>query len=375
MTHLTNRRCRAIVLLVALLAPPLWAQSKITIAAGTPEDQDLQAISNQADEQKRTAMLEEFVRKFAANPAAVAYGNWQLAQQYVAAGDPQKALAYGDQALAAMPDVVDILVSQIDLAQRLKDSSKVVDYAVRGAAVIHGIGKTPKPAELTPEDFANQLAIQKEALQPSFHYMEVAGYNAITSEQNAPKRMPEIDRYLAAFPESQFAEPLATLGVVTLQAMKDSAGLAAFGDKVLAQNPNDIRLLTVLASAYSGDPQHLAKAGAYARRAVELQKTQPAATPTDRKLAGVAHSVLGRVLLQESKFAAAATELKAATTLLHDSPEDLAGACYYLGFAYVKMERAADAISALKQAADIPGPYQQPARDLLTKIYAARTKR
>ena len=43
---MTNQRCRAIVLLVALLAPPLWAQSKVTIAAGTPEDRDLQAISN-----------------------------------------------------------------------------------------------------------------------------------------------------------------------------------------------------------------------------------------------------------------------------------------------------------------------------------------
>ena len=191
MTHLTHRRCRAFVLLMALLAPPLWAQSKITIAAGTPEDQELQAISNQADAQKRTAMLEEFLRKFAANPAAVAYGNWQLAQQYAAA-DPQKALAYGDQALAAMPDVVDILVSQIDLAQQVKDSSKVVDYAARGATVIQGIGKTPKPAELTPEDFAAQIATQKEALQPTFHYMEGAGYNAITSEQSARKRMPEI---------------------------------------------------------------------------------------------------------------------------------------------------------------------------------------
>lgn len=372
---MTLQRCRAIVLLVALLAPPLWAQSKITIAAGTPEDQELQAISNQTDAQKRSAMLEEFVRKFAANPAAVAYGNWQLEQQYVAAGDPQKALAYGDKALAAMPDVVEILVAQINVAQQLKDSTKVVDYAVRGAAVIHGIGKTPKPAEMTPEDFANQVATQKEALQPSFHYLEVASYNAIASEPDARTRMPEIERYLGAFPGSQFDEPLATLGVVTLQEMKDFAGLAAFGDKMLAKNPDDIRLLTVLASAYSGDPAHLAKAGVYARRAVELQKAQPTASPTDRKLAGVAHSVLGRVLLQENKFSAAATELKAATALLRDSPEDLAGAWYYLGFAYAKMERAADAIGALTQAGNIQGPYQQPARDLLAKIKAARSRR
>jgi tetratricopeptide (TPR) repeat protein len=362
------------VLLVALLAPSLWAQYKITIPVGTPEDKELQEISNQADARQRTAMLEEFVRKFAANPAAVAYGNWQLAQQYATAGDPQKALAYGDLALAAMPDVVDILVSQSDFAQQLKDSSKVVDYAARGAAAFRGIDKTPKPADMTPEDFASQVARQKQELQPSFHYLEVAGYNAIASEQDAHRRMTEIEKYLGAFPESQFVQPLATLGVVTLQQMKDSAALAAFGDKMLAKNPNDIRLLTVLASAYSGDSAQLAKAGTYARRALDLQKAHPADTPTDRKLVGVAHFVLGRALLQDSKFAAAATELKAATGLLQDSPDDLAGACYYLGFAYAKMERAADAITALTQAGNIEGPYQQPARELLAKIKAARSR-
>jgi len=359
----------------ALLAPSLWAQSRIMIAAGTPEDQELQAITNQADSQKRTAMLQEFVQKFSANPAAVAYGNWQLAQQASAAGDPQNALAYGDKALAAMPDVVEILVSQTDVAQQLKDSSKVVDYAARGATVIDGIGKAPKPAEVSAEDYANQVANQKEAFKQSYQYLEVAGYNAITAEQDARKRMPEIEKYLSAFPRSQFAEPLATLAVVTLQEMKDSAGLAAFADKVLAQNPKDMRLLTVLASAYSATPEHMTKAAGYARRAIELQKQDAAASPTDRKLAGVAHSVLGRALLQESKFPAAATELKTASTLLKDSPEDLAGACYYLGFAYVKMERATDAINALTQAGNIQGPYQQPAQELIGKIKAARSKK
>lgn len=371
-----NHRCLAIALLLALCSPSLGAQSKIVIAAGTPEDQALQEITNQGDTQKRTAMLQEFVQKFASNPAAVAYGNWQLAQQASAAGDPQQALAYGDKALAAMPDVVEILVSQIDVAQQLKNSAKVVDYAVRGATVINSLDKQPKPAEMSAQDFANQLANQKEQSKPSYQYMEVAGYNAITAEKDPAKRMPEIEKYLGAFPDSQFGESLATLAIVTLQETKDTAGLAAFGDKMMAKHPNDMRLLTVLASAYSSDPAHMAKAGTYARRALELQKSKSAdATATDRKLAGVAHSVLGRVLLQEGKFPAAAGELKAATALLQDSPEDLAGAWYYLGFAYAKMERVADATNAFTQAGNIQGPYQQPAREALAKIRAARSKR
>jgi tetratricopeptide (TPR) repeat protein len=369
-----NLRFLALTLILALLATAALAQSKIVIAAGTPEDLELQRISNETDEQKRKAMLQEFVQKFATNPAAVAYGNWQLSQQYSAANDPQKALEYGDKALAAMPDAVEILVSQTDFAQQLKDSTKVVDYAVRGATFIGTIGKAPKPADMRDEDYAAQLAAQEEALKPSYRYMEVAAYNAITGEKLARTRMPEIEKFLAAFPASQFEESLATLAIVTFQEMKDSAGLAAFGDKMLAQNPKDMRLLTVLASAYSSDPEHMAKAGSYARRAIELQKTAPSASPDDRKLAGVAHSVLGRALLQDRKFPAAATELKTATTLLQDSPDDLAAAWYFLGFTYAKMERASDAITALTQAGNIRGPYQQPSQDLLAKIKAARAK-
>ena len=367
-------RLLVLAVVVVVVAQIAGAQTRIVIAAGTPEDQALQEITNQADMPKRTAMLLEFVTKFSSNPAAVAYGNWQLAQQAMTEGNSAQALGYGDKALAAMPDVVDILVSQVDVAQQLKDSTKVVDYAVRGATVIDAADKKPKPEGVSAEEFANRQAMEKEALQPNYQYLEIAGYNAIAGEQDPHKRMPEIEQYMGGFPGSKFNEQLATLAIVTFQQMKDSAGLAAFGDKMLAKNPNDIRLLTVLASAYANDAAHMAKAGVYARKAIALRKSEAASDATGLKLAGVAHSVLGRVLLQESKFSAAATELKTATSLLKDSPEDLAGAWYYLGFAYAKMERVTDAINALTQAGNIQGPYQQPAQDLLAKIKAARTR-
>lgn len=366
--------CRLAIFLV-VFSPFSLAQTKIVIPAGTPEDKALQQITSEADAQKRVAMLEEFVRSFASNPAAVAYGNWQLAQQYLSEDNAAKALAHGDKALAAMPDVLDILVMQADIAQKLKDPAKVVDYAVRGATVIAGVEKRPKPAGVNAADYAATVAQEKAALEPSYRYLQVAAYNAIAEDQDARRRMQEIERYMGAFPDSNFNEQLATLAVVSLQEMKDSAGLAAFGDRMLAKNPKDIRLLTVLASAYANDAAHRAKAGAYARQAIELQKSKSGADATDRKLAGVAHSVLGRVLLQESKFQAAAAELTTATGLLKDSPGDLAGAWYYLGFAYAKMERATDAVRALTNAAQIESPYQQPAQELLSKIKAVRRRR
>jgi len=54
------------------------------------EDRDLQAISNQRDAAKKLAMYLDFVQKYSSNPAAVAYGNWQISQAYQTSGDLNK---------------------------------------------------------------------------------------------------------------------------------------------------------------------------------------------------------------------------------------------------------------------------------------------
>ena len=81
------------VLTLVLLSAFLQAQlDKIVIPAGTPEDQALQAISSEPDSQKKLTMYQDFLERFPSNPAAVAYGNWQISQSYQSAGDLAKAL-------------------------------------------------------------------------------------------------------------------------------------------------------------------------------------------------------------------------------------------------------------------------------------------
>src|ERR1700730_2372348 len=117
----------------------------IVIAAGTPEDQALQAITSEQDPQKKLALYEDFVKKFSSNPAAAAYGNWQISQAYQATGDLQKGLEYGDKALAGSPHNLDILVSQASLAQQAKNNTKLMDCAARGGEVCSSIVKQAKP--------------------------------------------------------------------------------------------------------------------------------------------------------------------------------------------------------------------------------------
>src|SRR6202790_826401 len=177
------RRCSGsltlVVLLLGVSIPHASGQvDRITIAAGTDEDHDLQAISSEQDAQKKLAMYEDFVKKYSGNPAAAAYGNWQLAQAYQATGDLQKGLDYGDKALAGSPHNLDILVSQASIAQQAKNNTKLTEFAAKGGEVCSSVAKQPKPDGMSDEDFTRKVNEEKSGLQNSCDFLETSGFNA-----------------------------------------------------------------------------------------------------------------------------------------------------------------------------------------------------
>jgi tetratricopeptide (TPR) repeat protein len=370
------------VLLVTFLfvvGPLSLAQiENIVIPAGTPEDQALQAITKEPDDQKKLAMYEDFLKQFSSNPAAVAYGNWQISQAYQGAGDLQKALDYGDKALASAPHSLDILVSQASIAQQLKNNSKLLDYAVRGGEVYNSIGKAAKPEGLSAEDFASQTQSQKDGAKTSYEFLEAAGFNVIVDETNAKARMNDIDRFTPAFPNSRFDEPIASYAMMSLSELKDTTRVVAYGEKALAANPNNLPALLLLAGSYVEDPKpgSLAKAVTYAQRAVVAAKADAPDADRSRKLSGgVAHSTLGYAYMKQEKTVAAVPELKSASALLKGvDDQQYAVALYRLGYAYAKLSHNTEAREALVEAAKIPGPVQPLSQDLLAKVNAARAK-
>ena len=171
---------------------------KITIPAGTPEDRDLQTISNEPDAAKKLALYQDFVQKYSSNPAAVAYGNWQISQAYQTSGDLNKALEYGDRALVGAPRNLDILVSQASISQQAKDNTKLMDYAAKGGAVCNSFAKQAKPQDMRDEAFNHQVAEEKSAAQSNCDFLETAGFNVIAGENDAKSRMADIEKYSAA---------------------------------------------------------------------------------------------------------------------------------------------------------------------------------
>jgi len=366
-----------------LLVLPLLCQAqvdRIMIPAGTPEDQELQAISKETDAQKKMSAYEAFVQKYASNPNAVAFGNWQLAQAYQTAGDLPKALAYGDKALAGSPHNFDILVSQANIAQQMKDNAKVMEYAEKGGEAYAQIGKQARPDGVSEQDLANRVSNDQDSVKSSYEFLQTVAFNAIVDEKDPKARMNYIEHFTAAFPNSKYAEQVSQYAMYTLGPgqLNDEARLVAFGEKSLVADPNSVPALLLLANAYVEDtkPASVAKAVTYAQKVIVLSKADaPDAERSQKLSAGVAHSTLGFAYMKQEKTAAAVPELKSAAALLRGQDDvSYATALYRLGYAYAKLNKTADAREVLNEAVKIPGPLQQPSKDLLAKVSAAKPR-
>jgi len=129
---------------------------------------------------------------------------------------------------------------------------------------------------------------------------------------------------------------------------------------------------------YADDPKpgSTAKAVTYAQKAIAVAKADAPDADRSRKLsAGVAHSTLGYAYMKQDKTQAAIPELKTATAQLKGGDDQsYAVALYRLGFAYAKLNKVSESRAALTEAVKIPGPVQQPAQDLLSKVNAARAR-
>jgi tetratricopeptide (TPR) repeat protein len=378
-----RRYASLLLVLLSLFLPVLTVSvsaqvDHIVIAAGTDEDKALQAISNEPDAQKKVAMYEEFVQKFASNPAAVAYGNWQLSQAYQGTGDLQKALDDGDKALAGSPHNLDILVSQASISQQMKNNAKLMDYVARGGEICQSISKQTKPEGMSEEEFSRKVAEDKGSVQNSCDFLETSGFNVIATENDPKARMSEIEKFTAAFPDSKFQDQVSSYAMYTLGPgqLNDPTRLVAFGEKALAANPNSLPALLLLANFYGDDskPGSAAKAVSYSQKVIDLAKADAPDADKSRKIsAGVAHATLGYAYMKQDKTAAAVPDLKLAVALLKgQDDQQYARALYGLGFACGKLNKLTEARAVLTEAVSIQSPWQSMSKDLLAKVNGAR---
>lgn len=364
---MTARRILVAWLFALMLAVPAAAQlTPIIIPAGSDADKASAAINAETDPQKRIAMLNDFVKQFASDKMALAFGYQLLAQQYQMTGDMAKAIEAAEQAYAAVPDNVDIVTTVVSVAQAGKNNAKALEYACKGGALINSIGK---------EGDSAAAKFEREKYQQQYDFFETAAYNTIAGEDDPKARMAYIDQYTAAFPKSKFTQNVMQFAMLSLQQMNQPAKFAEFGEKLLASNPDDLATLVMLADVFAQEQSgaHFAKAAEYAHRAIELAKTKP----DDKQAqfsAAIAHSSLGAVLMRQEKTLPAIAELKLAEPLLKNDNDAGGMVLYYLGFGYAKLQKLPEAKVALGDCVKLTGAYRQPCKDVLDKVNAAKPR-
>ncbi len=354
-------RLLAIIFLAVWTLPAAAQVQNILIEAGTPEDLAIQNITKEPDDAKRLAMWEEFVTQYASNPAAVAYGDSQIAQHYLSAGDAAKALTYGDKAMAAVPNNLDILMSQTMAAQQLKDNTKIMTYASLGGKAISGI-----------KDQGERQRVQQQS-----DFFDGAAYNAVAGEQNAKRRVEFARKYVESFPDGHYVDPVHQLAITSLLLAQDFASLSKYGEAALAANPNNVATLSLLAYALAEDPNpknpYLAKAMEHARKAVDLGKADaPDADRSIKLSVGLAHEALGYGLMKQDKTVAAIAEFKSASGLLKDDPGSHEVVLFRMGYAYAKLKRQAEARELLNQVIAMKGPLEAQAKKVLAQMSAGK---
>jgi hypothetical protein len=364
--------------ILLLITPLAGAQVvNVNLPAGSAADQDLQTIAKETDAAKQKAMYTDFVAKYAAEPEAAAYGYSQLAQIAFAAGDAKTAMDYGDKSLAAVPNNLEMIVSQTQFAQNLKLADKIVDYAARGGKAVQGIGTQPKPAGMSDEQFAGDNDQQRRASQQAYDFLQAAAFAAITTEADADKRWAEVEQFDAAFPKSQFTEQTVQLAMYALQQKGDYAQLAQYGGRMADANPKSLPILGLLAGMLAEDPKRTYDTAAlsYGRKAADAAAAMDLDSDASKKLAaGMAHGAMGWVYMKQEKTSSAVGELTAAAALVQGNDAAYSTVMYRLGYAYAKLKDYGSARAALNKCLAVKGPYQQESKKLLVKVNSLSPK-
>jgi len=359
-----------------------------TVAVGSEEDQLMLAINGAEKPEDQLAALDKFAQEHADSKFMPCVNEYYTTIN-LKLNNFDKAIEYGDKDLAANNQDLNLLLAVL---RAYVSSSKVDD------AAFDAVNKVPEqakaetnPARPTSASDADWDKIQKEAAElnkDSRAYASYAFFQLLPRVTDGAKRVQFLDAFAKANPDAEkdLAGQLYTGYFQAYQAQNNLDKTLEYGEKAVAADPNNVVVLNTLGliNAFYSPHPNVEKASEFAQKALTaaqgLKKPEGADDAAFKKeqdnQLGMAHMTLGYAAFVKAqktkKLAPAIEELKTAAELLQGNPALQGQAYYYLGYAYesgypANHKGAADVLS---KAAELPGPVQAQARDLLAKVRA-----
>ena len=370
---------RRIWLIGALLlygVDPVFGQQigkYVPIQAGSEVDHALTEISAATDPAQKLALL----NKFAAGPGQE--GDYPLVADglyvdyYIAQKNYDKAFEYGDKLFALDPDNFQNAMNMIRAASEKGDSERLIAYAEKTQGILKRYKEAPAPAGTDASHWEQQKSQTLENNKDGIAYVQQAVYNGALQAKDAGKRAGYLARFAQAFPDSPYANQALGVAAASYLQAQNAPKMLEVANGLLAKDPSNLGMLLLLSDYYCDKADQLAKAEAYAKKALSVLDTS--AKPegvTDEQWTqqkslqkGLALSSMGQVNIGKKDNAQAVENLKAAAPLLKPDDGSYARNQYRLGFALLNLKRTAEAKEAFTQAASVNSPYKALAQEKL----------
>ena len=369
MRRLLGSTTNFVTLLILLVVAPSALRAQITHHAGVPagsdEDKALTAIGSATDPAQKLALIDQFASSFSTTDMQLVADELYV-DYYAAQKNNAKVYEYGEKALAIDPDDFDIAVALVRTASDAGDTDRVYGYAEKAGAILQRYEQKPSPEGA---DATSWTAVRKQAVagdRDNINYVEYTFFNAAYGTKDPNQKAVLMERYAAAFPDSQYAAQAELLAPMSYQQAKDYPKMIASANAVLARDPNDVDILLFLSDFYSDNGQHLDLATAEAKQvlaALGTAKKPDSMSDADWQKqvslqTGLAWSSLGEVYIRGNDNAQALAAFQTAAPLLKSNPGSYGRNQYRMGYALVNLKRNADALQAFTDAASVDSPFR-----------------
>src|ERR1700721_2448620 len=309
---------------VAATAPAQIGKS-VSVSAGTPENKALTEIYGAPDGPEKVTLLDKFMADFGKSDMEL-LGDQLYVQTYLAQKNYAKVYEFAAKALALDPSNLSAAVSVVPAAEKQK---------------------SPAPEGTSPEQWAQQKTANLNNAQGDIGYVQYALVGAAYKTTAPVARAALFERYVTAFPESQYTAAVREQTAIAYQQAQQIPKMLDTAQRILAADPNNISMLLLLSDYWTDNGQELDKAAADAQQALDLlaQAKKPDNLSDDQWQQqvtvekGGAYSAIGEANVNKGRYQPAVDGFKQASPLLKSNTVAYARNLYRLGFHFAKMER------------------------------------
>src|SRR5271157_217570 len=195
------RTCSLVrVLFLSLMAASLSAQrQKVTINPSTPEGQLLQQVTDESDDAKKVALMEQFLAQYPRHEGAV-WVSSQMVASCTKLGQLDKAMAAAEKVLAQDPADLETAAAAVTAAAAKKDPDTVLKWAVRSSDLARKVAQAPKAGDEDDDAFKQRVDYARQVDT----YTEYALLNSALQAPEAAKKVELFRTLEQRAPESTY---------------------------------------------------------------------------------------------------------------------------------------------------------------------------